>query len=69
MLEEASSGWCAHRRPISGIPDVAAEVVKLGESGRARIDAVTTALKGRLGDRANPLISGMVSAEQVEAEA
>ena len=46
---------------------LAEERTKLGESGQARIDAVKTALKGRLGDRSAPLIVGMVSAEQVEA--
>lgn len=46
---------------------LAAERGKLGESSTARIDAVKTALTGRLGERAAPLINGMVSAEQVEA--
>ena len=47
--------------------DLAAEVTKLGESGRARIDAVKTALVGRLGDRSAPLLAGLVTAEQVES--
>lgn len=47
--------------------DLAAEKTKLGESGQARIDAVKTALTGRLGERAAPLLAGMITAEQVEA--
>lgn len=47
--------------------DIAAERTKLGENGSARIEAVTTALKGRLGAQANPLIAGLVSSEQVIA--
>lgn len=46
---------------------LAEERGKLGDSGQARIDAVKTALTGRLGPRANPLIAGLVSAEQVES--
>lgn len=47
--------------------DIAAERTKLGETGQARIDAVKTALSGRLGERAAPLINGLVTAEQVES--
>lgn len=47
--------------------DLAAERTKLGDTGQARIDAVKTALTGRLGDRAAPLINGLVTAEQVES--
>jgi len=47
--------------------DLAAERTKLGDTGQARIDAVKTALTGRLGERAAPLINGLVTAEQVES--
>jgi hypothetical protein len=49
--------------------DIAAEKAKLGDDGQARIDAVKTALIGRLGERAAPLINGMITAEQVESYA
>lgn len=47
--------------------DIAAERTKLGENASARLEAVTNALKGRLGDLSKPLIAGLISAEQVEA--
>lgn len=45
----------------------AAETAKLGDNAKARVDAVGTALKGRIGDKAQPFINLMsMSAAAVE---
>lgn len=47
---------------------VKAEMTKLGENGRARVDAVVTALNGRIGHEAtNKLLPMMYTADQVQA--
>jgi hypothetical protein len=47
--------------------EVAKEREKLGANGQQRVDAVATALKGRIGDKAKPIIMGLVTAEQIES--
>jgi hypothetical protein len=45
----------------------AAEMAKLGEKGSDRVSAVSTALLGRLGEAAKPLLGLMVSAAVVQS--
>jgi len=45
----------------------ATEVAKLGAKAQERVDAVTTAIIGRLGEKGKPLLGLMVSAGVVEA--